>query len=189
MLDRHLTTRRISAILHDPAERASQRLQAFPMPSQPVFAATDEISDHGQPVLALIAYEHLCVPLISKEAEADATTWGVRLLRYAHLVKDQGAAMPAGMADAGILPDSACGSDVFHCLLTFGREARTTAHYIQIALREGFPEHARTVDDGGAGTAARHRRVSRWLDVVHRAPPSRPRISEPPRPAPVYASR
>ncbi len=135
MLDRHVSTGRISAILHDAAERATQQLQALPMPSQPVFAATDELYDHGHPVLALIEDEHLGVLLISKEDEADATTWGVRFLelqqrglQYAHLVKDQGAAMAAGIADAGILPDSACGSDVFHCLLTFGREARALAH-------------------------------------------------------------
>ncbi len=105
------------------------------MPAVPVFACTDELYDHGQPILTLMEDEHLAVLLATKEAEADGTTWGVRLLElqerglsYAHLVKDQGTAMTAGVADSGVLPASACGTDVFHFLLAFGRESRALAH-------------------------------------------------------------
>ena len=135
MLDTHVSTGGISAILRAGAERAADELRALPMPAVPVFACTDELYDHGQPILTLMEDEHLAVLLATKEAEADGTTWGVRLLElqerglsYAHLVKDQGTAMTAGVADSGVLPASACGTDVFHFLLAFGRESRALAH-------------------------------------------------------------
>lgn len=135
MLDVHVATGRISAILKDAGKCATERLQTLPMPAQAVFAATDELYDHGRPVLALMEDEHLGVLFAGKEHEADGTTWGVRLLelqerglRCAHLVKDQGTAMTAGVAESGLLPRSACGSDAFHFLRAFGREARALAH-------------------------------------------------------------
>jgi hypothetical protein len=135
ILGQHVSTGRISAILRDTADLATRQLQAAAMPAQPVFAAADEIYDHGQPILAVIEDQHLAVLLASKEDAADATTWGVRLLElqerglgYDLLVKDQGAGMAAGIAEAGVLPPERCGTDVFHCLLAFGREARALAH-------------------------------------------------------------
>lgn len=135
MLGQHVAAGRISGILHEASECATLQLQAVPMPAQPVFAAADEIYDHGSPVLAVIEDQHLAVLLASKEDAADGTTWGVRLLElqdrgltYDLLVKDQGKAMTAGITDSGVLPPERCGSDVFHCLLTFGREVRALAH-------------------------------------------------------------
>lgn len=80
ILGRPVAAGTISGILHDAGERASAQMQSWPMPAQPVCAATDEIHDHALPILAPIDDEHLGVLLASKEAGADGTPWGVRLL-------------------------------------------------------------------------------------------------------------
>jgi len=145
MLEEHVATGRISGILKHTAMRTTQQLQALPLPDAPVYAATDELYDHGRPVLALMEDQHLGVLLASKEEEADGTTWGVRLLelqerglRYAHLVSDQGTAMAAGFAESQVLASAAHGSDAFHFLYSFG----ASGHSGPGRVREG---------DGGSG--------------------------------------
>lgn len=71
MLNEHVATGRISTILHHAAERATQQLQALPMPDAPVYAVTDELYDHCHPVLALMEDQHLGVLFAHKEEEAD----------------------------------------------------------------------------------------------------------------------
>lgn len=135
ILDEHVATGRISSILNHAAACAREQSMALPMPQTPLYAATDEIYDHGQPVLALMEDEHLGVLLASKEDAADGTTWGVHLLdlqerglRYAQVVSDQGTAMAAGFAESHVLDSASHGSDVFHFLYAFGRDARALAH-------------------------------------------------------------
>lgn len=143
LLDEHVASGRISAILKHAAERATQQLQACPMPNAPVYAVADEVYDHGQPVLVLMEDQHLGVVYVSKEAEANGTTWGVRLLelqerglRYAHLVTDQGSAMAAGFAEAQVLGSAPHGSDAFHFLYALGRDARALTHQATRARAE-----------------------------------------------------
>ena len=143
LLDEHVATGRISTILKHAATRATQQLQALPMPDAPVYAAADELYDHGRPVLALMEDQHLGVLLASKEDEADGTTWGFRLLelqerglRYAHLVTDQGTAMAAGFAESQVLAAAAHGSDAFHFLYALGRDARALVHQATRAQAE-----------------------------------------------------
>lgn len=131
--DVHVSAGKISGILKDAAMRAVAQLSAWPMPADPVFTAIDEIYDHGVPVLTAIEDQHLGVLLASKEEQADGITWGVRLLdlsarglQLAHVVKDQGAAMATGLAEAGVT--APVGIDHFPFLRTLGRESRYLAH-------------------------------------------------------------
>ncbi len=163
MLDEHVATGRISTILHHAAERATQQLQAIPMPDAPVYAVTDELYDHRHPVLALMEDQHLGVLFAHKEEEADGTTWGVPLLelqerglRYAHLVSDQGSAMASGFAEAEVLAATAHGSDTFHFLRAFGRDARALLH-VATRTQAEFDKLAAALDYHTAPTHGRGR--------------------------------
>jgi hypothetical protein len=84
--------------------------------------AHDEIFQARQPVLVGIdALSSYCY-LVSLEDNRDADTWGVRLLELQergfkpdYVVADAGSALRA--AQAQVLPDSLCRSDVFHALM------------------------------------------------------------------------
>jgi hypothetical protein len=121
LLDRHLAIGRISAIRQRAAEQTRRLLETWPLPTAALCLVCDELYDHGQPLLAAMEDEHLAVLWVSREDEADGTTWGVRLLdlqdRGLHvrsLITDQGQGMARGIAEAEIVPATAHGLDTFH---------------------------------------------------------------------------
>jgi len=121
ILDTHVATGRISAIRHEAIQRAAEVMAHLPAPAAPIHAVSDELYDHGRPVLVLMDDEQLGVLLAAVEEEADATTWGVHLLdlkerglQLAGLVSDQGSGMCSGVSEAGVVPDGAHGADTFH---------------------------------------------------------------------------
>ena len=83
--------------------------------------AHDEIFQAGAPVLVGVDPLSTYCYLLSREGQRDADTWGVRLLelqaRGLHpdfVVADAGQALRAAQAE--VMPDTPCHSDVFHAL-------------------------------------------------------------------------
>ena len=81
----------------------------------------DEIFQAGQPVLVGVDLASTYCYLVSIEEQRDADTWGVHLLdlqaRGFHpsfVVADAGASLRAAQAE--VMPDTPCRSDVFHAL-------------------------------------------------------------------------
>lgn len=140
--DLHLSTGRVSGIRRQASEQTAERLRTLPMPAVPVHALTDELYDHGQPVLLLMESEHLALLHAAQEPEADATTWGVhcldlqaRGLQVASLVSDQGPGMICGVVEANLLADQALQADVFHVERDLSRYVQTLRHQARRAQR------------------------------------------------------
>src|SRR5262249_24703289 len=83
--------------------------------------AHDEIFQAGQPVLIGVDPWSSYGYLLSLEEHRDADTWGLRLLELQErgfhpdfVIADAGQALPAAQAE--IMPDTPCRSDVFHAL-------------------------------------------------------------------------
>jgi hypothetical protein len=82
----------------------------------------DEIFQVGQPVLVGVDAHSTYCYLLSLEAQRDADTWGVRLLELQErgfapdfVIADAGAALRAAQAE--VMPDTPCRSDVLHALM------------------------------------------------------------------------
>ena len=107
-------------IVHSAVAPARQHNQAQDL-SRVRVGAHDEIFQARQPVLVGVDPLSTYCYLLSLEAQRDADTWGVRLLELQprgfdpdYVVADAGNALRAAQAE--VLPDTPCRSDIFHAL-------------------------------------------------------------------------
>jgi hypothetical protein len=107
-------------VVHAAVRSARQHNQAQDLSPVRV-GGNDEIFQVRQPVLVGVDLESTYCYLLSLEEHRDADTWGVRLLELQargfdpdFVVADGGTALRAAQAE--VLPDTPCRSDLFHAL-------------------------------------------------------------------------
>jgi hypothetical protein len=120
LLDYHISLGTIFNIVRAAIAPARQHNQA-PHLSRVRIGAHDEIFQARRPVLVGVDAQSCYCYLLSREERRDADTWGVRLLELQergfkpdYVVADAGLSLRAAQAE--VLPDVPCRSDVFHAL-------------------------------------------------------------------------
>lgn len=120
LFDFHISLGSVFNIVHAAIAPARAHNQAQNLADVRV-GGHDEIFQAGQPVLVGVDLLSTYCYLLSLEDQRDADTWGVRLLELQergfdpdHVVADAGNSLRAAQAE--VMPETDCHSDVFHAL-------------------------------------------------------------------------
>ena len=168
LLDHEISLGNVFNIVQAAVEPARRHNQAQDL-SRVRVGAHDEIFQARAPVLVGVDPLSTYCYLLSREAQRDADTWGVRLLelqaRGFHpdfVVADAGQALRAAQAE--VMPDVPCRSDVFHALheihevvgILENRAYAAMAEYATSEIQTARSKHRQGRADASAVAHGRH---------------------------------